>query len=682
MKKVSSSFVLLLFIITTARAADEIVINEIMYNSDGDDVEFVEIYNASSSAMNLQDWYLLDDNDGHAHCLLTGTLQPGEYLVIAGNITLFQQKYPGVININPNDFDTGIDAWRFGNGGDVVRLFESSGGLHDSVPYDDGGTWPGSPDGGGPSLELLYPALDNSNSTSWDPSSVPDGTPGVVNSVFTNNVPPTCKDGERQIGLPASADAVPVTVLAFDIEGLDKVELFVDSGTGYVTQAMNDNGVDGDAVAGDSIFTSIISPTNTGTLIKYYARAMDSVGQEDDWPNNAPEEYHAYTVDYTPPKLRINEVLALNNSTNSDEAGEFDDWFEIYNADNVTVNLGGMYVSTALNTSRAFELPTVNLAAGEYLVVWADRDTEQGSLHADFRLSANGESIALFETIDHGNVLIHGWKYGLMSADVSMGYFPEDGSAPEYLTIPTPGASNDSSHLLSQVCINEFQSTSAFGGPQDDWIEIYNRSPQAFDLTGCFLSDERGDNTKWTFPQTILQPGEYLVIFEDVLNFGFSSDGDDVIMFTAADSVTGLDFYDFGPQQADISEGRFPDGTNSWNFFAMPTPGTVNTNPTSVDETPQTVPEGFSLFQNYPNPFNPETVITYSLPQQTEVNLTVFNLLGQMVFKLVDKKQDAGSYTVQWNGMSSNGLAAASGVYIYKLSAADFSTTRKMLLLR
>jgi len=101
-----------------------------------------------------------------------------------------------------------------------------------------------------------------------------------------------------------------------------------------------------------------------------------------------------------------------------------------------------------------------------------------------------------------------------------------------------------------------------------------------------------------------------------------------------------------------------------------------------VDETPQTVPEGFSLFQNYPNPFNPETVITYSLPQQTEVNLTVFNLLGQMVFKLVDKKQDAGSYTVQWNGMSSNGLAAASGVYIYKLSAADFSTTRKMLLLR
>lgn len=647
-----------------------------MYNSIGNDVEFIELYNASSIEYDLKNWYLLDDNDSHSPCYVNWILKPGEYLVIAGDVSQFQQKYPSVTNVNPNAFDAGGSGWSFGNGGDVVRLFDSNKNLYDIVAYRDGGDWPTSPDGNGPSLELLNPALDNSLPTSWDPSKVTGGTPGAKNSVYTENVQPTCKDGFRSIPLPTSADNVVVSVLAFDQEGLSKVELFVNLGSGFKAQTMYDNGTNGDAVAGDSLYSTIIPAQASGKVVKYYAVATDNIGQQDSWPNNAPTDYHAYTVDYQPPKLRITELLAVNDNVNKDEFGEYDDWFELYNEDTKTVNLSGMFVSNNFNNPRAFKLPSVNIAPGEYKIFWADNTPTQGNWHVDFKLAASGEEVGIFETVDHGNVLIHGWKYGLMSADVSMGFMPETGTAPEYLKSPTPGASNATSQLFSPVCINEFQCTSDFGGP-DDWIEIYNRGTQPFDLSGCFLSDERNNHTKWAFPQgKILKPGEYLVIYEDALGFGLSSTGNDVIMLTAADSSTGLDFYDFGPQQPDKSEGRFPDGTNTWRFFNKPTKGAANS-ATAVENIQRAQPLTFALNQNYPNPFNSATSISFSLPIKQKVTLAIYNMLGQQVAALVDDVLPAGNHSVRWEAGK-----MPSGFYFYQIKAGDYSQTRRMILLR
>ncbi|MCU0644648.1 MAG: lamin tail domain-containing protein, partial [bacterium] len=185
------------FATTSVWAGTDIVIHEIMYNSIGNDVEFIELYNASATQYNLQNWYILDDNDTHNPCVINWTLKPGEYLIIAGDVAQFKQKYPTVANVNSNGFDTGGTGWSLGNGGDVVRLFDTNKTLYDIVAYSDGGDWPTSPDGNGPSLELLHPALDNSLPTSWDPSKIDGGTPGAKNSVYTENVQPTCKDGSR-----------------------------------------------------------------------------------------------------------------------------------------------------------------------------------------------------------------------------------------------------------------------------------------------------------------------------------------------------------------------------------------------------------------------------------------------------------------------------------------------------
>ncbi len=94
-------------------------------------------------------------------------------------------------------------------------------------------------------------------------------------------------------------------------------------------------------------------------------------------------------------------------------------------------------------------------------------------------------------------------------------------------------------------------------------------------------------------------------------------------------------------------------------------------------------PASFSLSSNYPNPFNPETAISYQLPANSRVNLTVYNLNGQMVRRLVNENQSAGSYTVKWDGRDDHGVPVSSGVYFYRLTTGSgFVATRKMVLLR
>lgn len=87
----------------------------------------------------------------------------------------------------------------------------------------------------------------------------------------------------------------------------------------------------------------------------------------------------------------------------------------------------------------------------------------------------------------------------------------------------------------------------------------------------------------------------------------------------------------------------------------------------------------YRLSQNYPNPFNPCTIISYQLPKSNNVELSVYNLLGQKVATLVSEKQKAGYFQVKWDASRSAGIA--SGIYLYRLEAGDFVKTKKMILM-
>ena len=94
------------------------------------------------------------------------------------------------------------------------------------------------------------------------------------------------------------------------------------------------------------------------------------------------------------------------------------------------------------------------------------------------------------------------------------------------------------------------------------------------------------------------------------------------------------------------------------------------------------MPVDYALEQNIPNPFNPSTTIKYQVPTAGEVNLVIYNLLGQEVRNLVQGSMDAGFHSVVWDGMDELGKQVASGIYIYRLSANNFNQVRRMMLLK
>ena len=141
--------------------------------------------------------------------------------------------------------------------------------------------------------------------------------------------------------------------------------------------------------------------------------------------------------------------------------------------------------------------------------------------------------------------------------------------------------------------------------------------------------------------------------------------------------------------QISITIGNNSGATNIGSYFVIDDLSYELT--TDVNETSDVLPTGFSLEQNYPNPFNPSTKIKYTialpnLPQGEAsvgtsfmkfVNLTVYDILGNKVATLVNEEKPAGSYEVEFNV---SGLA--SGMYLYKLQAGDFTETRKMILMK
>jgi len=101
-----------------------------------------------------------------------------------------------------------------------------------------------------------------------------------------------------------------------------------------------------------------------------------------------------------------------------------------------------------------------------------------------------------------------------------------------------------------------------------------------------------------------------------------------------------------------------------------------------IDREHAEVPAEFALGRNYPNPFNPETIIEFQLPISCRVALEIYNLLGQKVITLVSEEREAGFHTVRWDGTSEAGAVMPSGIYFYRLTAGDFSETKKMIMLR
>ena len=245
-----------------------------------------------------------------------------------------------------------------------------------------------------------------------------------------------------------------------------------------------------------------------------------------------------------------------------------------------------------------------------------------------------------------------------------------------------------SSGLTATIIVNEFLASnetccgSDIFGSGEDFVELYNYGTAPVNIEGWGFSDSEG-SIATTAPDTTIPPGGFLILWYTGEANGFpeidaklSSGGETVY---GEDSIgTTVFSVSFDAQDEDVSYGRYPDGSDTWQQM-NPTPGSTNTNLLSNDNSLYSAPEYFSLGQNYPNPFNPQTQFHYDLPKSGDIHLAIYDVLGKEVYTVLNGYQRTGKHNVLWTGINNKGLQVESGIYFYRLTTDSEITTKKMV---
>ena len=299
-------------------------------------------------------------------------------------------------------------------------------------------------------------------------------------------------------------------------------------------------------------------------------------------------------------QLYINEFMASNDVSFPGPQGDYPDWIEIYNAGTEAVMLGGYYMSDVLDdTAAMYQIPdtypdSVTVAAGGYILFYANKGEASSVFNLNFKLSGGGEAVGLW---DASSTLIDSYTYGEQTTDISFGRYPDGADEWGFMSDITPGASNATPDPPATVLfINEFMASNdvSFPGPQGDfpdWIEIYNPGAEAVNLAGYYMADDLGDTAAMyqipaTYPDSVtVEAGGFIVFYANkeeassVLNLDFKlSGGGEQIGLWNADQIF-MDSLTYGEQITDTSYGRYQDGTDNWYFMADITPGASNINP-------------------------------------------------------------------------------------------------------
>ena len=140
----------------------------------------------------------------------------------------------------------------------------------------------------------------------------------------------------------------------------------------------------------------------------------------------------------------INELMADNDNTVPDPQGDYDDWLELYNRTDNQIMLTGMYLSDKEDEPTKWQFPeNTEIPANGYLIVWLDENGEDApdGLHANFKLSKNGETVMLVDTDAQGNTVLDSVTFGEQETDVAFGRWP-NGTGDFQVVVATPGVEN------------------------------------------------------------------------------------------------------------------------------------------------------------------------------------------------------------------------------------------------
>ncbi|MBP7825981.1 MAG: lamin tail domain-containing protein [Verrucomicrobia bacterium] len=278
----------------------------------------------------------------------------------------------------------------------------------------------------------------------------------------------------------------------------------------------------------------------------------------------------------------LNEVLADNRSAVAND-GNYTDYIELYNPTAAPVNIGNWSLTDDPALPRKYVIPadTVVPAQG-FFIIWADRNFSSPGLHTGFGLGAKGDLVRLYAA--NGVTLLDEIRFGLQVGDFSLGRVP-DGSGSWGLNQPSAGLPNTTAATgdPQQLFINEWMAKTAAG---EDWLEVFNADSLVVALGGLIITDQpSGVPANRAIPaHSYIAAGGFIQFFADDLkedgadhlDFKLSTSGETLTIY-AADRRTILDRVTFGPQTAEISQGRAPDGSDNFAFFpGSATPGARN----------------------------------------------------------------------------------------------------------
>ncbi|MBN2592351.1 MAG: lamin tail domain-containing protein [Sedimentisphaerales bacterium] len=216
--------------------------------------------------------------------------------------------------------------------------------------------------------------------------------------------------------------------------------------------------------------------------------------------------------------LVINELMADNTGSARDQNGDADDWIEIYNYGESSINIGRMYLTDNQTADAGWRVPDNNPAATTippkgFLLIWADVETDEGTLHASFKLDSDGENVRFLAA--DGKTLIDEVTFVSQAKDRSYGRIPDGSGDWQAIATPTPGKSNTSvpiSVVITEIMYHPYHPEN---GPEDirqEYIELFNRGTEPVSLSGWRISN----GVDFKFPDVMLGGREYLVVAADV----------------------------------------------------------------------------------------------------------------------------------------------------------------------
>lgn len=272
---------------------------------------------------------------------------------------------------------------------------------------------------------------------------------------------------------PEPSTPVHVWAVATDVRKIARMSVYWRTTGAWRRTDMFDDGKHGDVLAGDGIFAVQLPAQKGGARIQHYFEAENSRSAGGTYgylPGFGSFKPMSKRVDWKRgvSPIQIHELLAKNSKGLKDSAGEREDWIELCNTGRSLVNLGGYYLTDNLDRPTKWKIPTGTLLpGGRTLLIWADEDARQGPLHANFKLSSDGETLALFGP--DGETLLDRVSFGTPSPN-SANRFTACGQR-SYNTADS-NANPMRLVLSSTPKAGTFSTLSIYGAPAGSWIVV------------------------------------------------------------------------------------------------------------------------------------------------------------------------------------------------------------------